>query len=1224
MTTKSGESPPPASKSKISPVYYKSTAQDVVEAAYGRWNEILNYFGITVSSITTKHTPCPVCGGTDRFRFQNKCNRSGLLDGRWVCNTCSEGKLLNGFKLVAIFFGIDDKETFKRVAEYLGFGGKKSTISEEERKQHVIKNQQRDAEYKKQQEQEKKLLEAKEVGAITYTLEIENTCVEKSHPYLQEKNLGQKVFVTTKLHTVCYQEINSATQKIENKTQIIKSGSIFIKFVDVSNPEKFIGAQFISKGKNPEKERWPKRPIAGTPIRNAIHIIQGDHSSPYIGIVEGYATAISVRMATGFTVLMTVDEGGMRRKAERIQQLFPDKKLIFFGDNDSHKGHTKGQDAAYNGAALTRGFAIIPPKFGDWDDYRQKHGIVHTKTEIDRQLLEFRPAIEISDNVSGISINSAILLTNGKGASFHDALINHTNSYCICPLSGGKARISGGFIWSYTENKVIAPLVVSLYDKALIEQCRKVKGKKGVRFAWAVTGKEQKRLYALAHVLEGRFSGDIINKEAFYRLLQQHAKHGVKISPDIFKYIDCLVASRINQAKTLTKLDTKRYKHLRLPQVNGLLEWQPALEVATNRTYKAIFVAAQHEQGKTKSFIKSLFIDANTRNGGVVIAHREKLITQIALELKCFHYKNYNRVLSGFRLSAIKGLACCLNSFYLENKQEHFLQLLMQADSIFIDESVQVLKTMLTSELMHEELAERLTAAIKIAITNGAVIYFTDADQTTEAIRHWQQLLELNDNEILLVTAEPPERHFEVNVTCSISKRYYKTSIVNSIERNLYNFIPSVLAVEIEKEARAIAQQLMRMHPNKNIVLLTGTRCIKNGEPIDATNFIDNIQSETANIDLLIHTSVIGTGVSIKHEDQRFKKGYGLFTGDFLSATECLQMMRRFRNVVEWDIALLFSPQNMYLPSFYKDIASQFIAKRIKPRKMDIIADEINFATRKNKALFIPAFNYLLDEYQFIVNRQIARDLKMQGITIQDITKEDQEALMFATPYELKEAEKGKKISYSGYTDEERFSCEHALCLDYYRMSSMTEDAAYRWCRYSSRMADYRLELLVNILRLDPTIKEVEIKCAILNEAGISLELIQNQRLTSEKTQELTTSIISRAPELVKLELLDERYTKINKPPERPSRFISDWLKSLGFEIDLKQSSPPEREYQLEIQVNEPMISRLSLETLSFEEVEKQAQKTEALVHKESGLSLSQIAELMNLTKVQVDRLTKN
>ncbi len=60
------------------------------------------------------------------------------------------------------------------------------------------------------------------------------------------------------------------------------------------------------------------------------------------------------------------------------------------------------------------------------------------------------------------------------------------------------------------------------------------------------------------------------------------------------------------------------------------------------------------------------------------------------------------------------------------------------------------------------------------------------------------------------------------------------------------------------------------------------------------------------------------------------------------------------------------------------------------------------------------------------------------------------------------------------------------------------------------------------------------------------------------------------------------------------------------------------------IHVNEPMISRLSLETLSLEEVEKQAQKNKALVHKESGLSLSQIAALMNLTKVQVDRLTKN
>lgn len=305
--------------------------------------------------------------------------------------------MLNGFNLVARSLGIDEKEAFKRVAEYFGFGGKKSTISVEERKQYVIRKQQRDAEHKKQQEQEKNLLDAKEAAAIMHAVEIEKVCVKNNHIYLREKNLDQEVFVTTKAHTIFYQDINSATQKIQNKKQVIKVASIFIKFIDVENPEKIIGAQFISKGENPEKERWSKRPIVGTPVRNAIHIIQGDHNSPYIGIVEGYATGISVCMATGFTVVVTVDEGGMKKKAERIQQLFPDKKLIFFGDNDSHKGHTKGQDAAYKGAALTRGFAIIPPKFGDWDDYRQKHGIAHTKTEIDRQLLEFKPAAYSDD-----------------------------------------------------------------------------------------------------------------------------------------------------------------------------------------------------------------------------------------------------------------------------------------------------------------------------------------------------------------------------------------------------------------------------------------------------------------------------------------------------------------------------------------------------------------------------------------------------------------------------------------------------------------------------------------------------------------------------------------------------------------------------------------------------------------------------------------------------------
>jgi putative DNA primase/helicase len=61
--------------------------------ASGRWHSILGEMGIASSYLVNKHGPCPICGGKDRFRFDNKTNR-----GDWICSNCGAG---DGFALVA-------------------------------------------------------------------------------------------------------------------------------------------------------------------------------------------------------------------------------------------------------------------------------------------------------------------------------------------------------------------------------------------------------------------------------------------------------------------------------------------------------------------------------------------------------------------------------------------------------------------------------------------------------------------------------------------------------------------------------------------------------------------------------------------------------------------------------------------------------------------------------------------------------------------------------------------------------------------------------------------------------------------------------------------------------------------------------------------------------------------------------------------------------------------
>ncbi len=84
---------------------------DVKAAANGRWPEILPAFGIAAERLQNRHGPCPMCGGKDRFRFDDKGG-----DGTFYCNVCNAG---DGFKLVGLANGWDCSRAFREVAEFL-------------------------------------------------------------------------------------------------------------------------------------------------------------------------------------------------------------------------------------------------------------------------------------------------------------------------------------------------------------------------------------------------------------------------------------------------------------------------------------------------------------------------------------------------------------------------------------------------------------------------------------------------------------------------------------------------------------------------------------------------------------------------------------------------------------------------------------------------------------------------------------------------------------------------------------------------------------------------------------------------------------------------------------------------------------------------------------------------------------------------------------------------
>jgi putative DNA primase/helicase len=85
--------------------------RQTVNNAFNRWPGVLQALGVDPKFLRNIHGPCPTCGGTKPFRFDDK----GI--GSWICTHCGAG---DGFQLLQKIFGWDFKKAADEVDRVLG------------------------------------------------------------------------------------------------------------------------------------------------------------------------------------------------------------------------------------------------------------------------------------------------------------------------------------------------------------------------------------------------------------------------------------------------------------------------------------------------------------------------------------------------------------------------------------------------------------------------------------------------------------------------------------------------------------------------------------------------------------------------------------------------------------------------------------------------------------------------------------------------------------------------------------------------------------------------------------------------------------------------------------------------------------------------------------------------------------------------------------------------
>lgn len=95
--------------------------EEVKDSARGRWPELLiEIGGIHRDFLSGKHSPCPRCGGRDRFRLIDE------QEGAVLCNVCFSEKNGDGFAAIGWMLGVGFADALSLVADHLGIKKKRA------------------------------------------------------------------------------------------------------------------------------------------------------------------------------------------------------------------------------------------------------------------------------------------------------------------------------------------------------------------------------------------------------------------------------------------------------------------------------------------------------------------------------------------------------------------------------------------------------------------------------------------------------------------------------------------------------------------------------------------------------------------------------------------------------------------------------------------------------------------------------------------------------------------------------------------------------------------------------------------------------------------------------------------------------------------------------------------------------------------------------------------